>query len=239
MIGYMLQMTAFSTFNSLPWLHRVSQPTLVLSGEQDRLMPVANSAVLASHLPNARLRVFEHWGHYLLHDSDVRCRRHCGRLPRAPRLPAQCGVARGPDGDRAGRSRTHPGHATERASGPGNQRSRPPVVSEAGRDGVTWPEPTHPPGGVPSTVSRSGSARPSSPRPRPPTSRPRSCSCVAATRAIERPIEDAASWGLHLVGLPSRADMRDLKKQLGDVQREMLALRRDLVSADESKRKPR
>ena len=35
-VGYMLQMTAFSTFNSLPWLHRVSQPTLVLSGEQDR-----------------------------------------------------------------------------------------------------------------------------------------------------------------------------------------------------------
>jgi hypothetical protein len=60
-----------------------------------------------------------------------------------------------------------------------------------------------------------------------------------AKRAIERPIEDAASWGLHLVGLPSRADMRDLKKQLGDVQREMLALRRDLVSADESKRKSR
>ncbi len=70
MIGYMLQMTAFSTFNSLPWLHRVSQPTLVLSGEQDRLMPVANSAILASRLPNARLRVFEHWGHYLLHDPE-------------------------------------------------------------------------------------------------------------------------------------------------------------------------
>ena len=68
MIGYMLQMTAFSTFNSLPWLHRVKQPTLVLSGGQDRLMPVANSAILASRLPNARLRVFEQWGHYLLHD---------------------------------------------------------------------------------------------------------------------------------------------------------------------------
>ena len=67
-IGYALQMTAFSTFHSLPWLHRVEQPTLVLSGTDDRLVPLANSAILAAYLPNARLRVFERWGHYLLHD---------------------------------------------------------------------------------------------------------------------------------------------------------------------------
>jgi hypothetical protein len=58
-----------------------------------------------------------------------------------------------------------------------------------------------------------------------------------ARRAVERPVEDLASWGLHLVGLPSRADMRDLKRQLGDVQREMLALRRDLVQADKVERR--
>ncbi len=67
-VGYALQMTAFSLFHSLPWLHRVQQPTLVLTGTDDRLVPMANSAVLAAHLPNARLRVFERWGHYLLHD---------------------------------------------------------------------------------------------------------------------------------------------------------------------------
>jgi pimeloyl-ACP methyl ester carboxylesterase len=66
--GYTLQMTAFSVFNSLPWLHRVKHPTLVLSGADDRLVPAANSAVLAAYLPNARLSVFERWGHYLLHD---------------------------------------------------------------------------------------------------------------------------------------------------------------------------
>lgn len=69
MRGYSLQMTAFSVFNSLPWLHRVQQPTLVLSGSDDRLIPSANSAVLAAYLPNARLRVFDRWGHYLLHDA--------------------------------------------------------------------------------------------------------------------------------------------------------------------------
>jgi fermentation-respiration switch protein FrsA (DUF1100 family) len=66
--GYMMQMGAFSTFNSLPWLSRIEQPTLVLTGAHDRLVPMANSAILAAHLPQARLRIFERWGHYLLHD---------------------------------------------------------------------------------------------------------------------------------------------------------------------------
>jgi poly(3-hydroxyoctanoate) depolymerase len=68
-IGYALQMTAMSMFNSLPWLHRVKHPTLVLSGADDRLVPLANSAVLAAYLPNARLSIFDGWGHYLLHDA--------------------------------------------------------------------------------------------------------------------------------------------------------------------------
>ncbi len=66
--GYALQMTAFSMFNSLPWLHRVKTPTLILSGTDDRLVPLANSAVLAAYLPNARLSIVDRWGHYLLHD---------------------------------------------------------------------------------------------------------------------------------------------------------------------------
>jgi hypothetical protein len=51
-------------------------------------------------------------------------------------------------------------------------------------------------------------------------------------RAVARPIDGLVSWGLHLAGLPSHADMRGLKRQLGDVQREMLTLRRDLVEAE-------
>ena len=68
-LGYALQMGAFSTFNSLPWLHRVEHPTLVLSGADDHIMPMANSALLAAYLPNARLRTFDRWGHYLLQDA--------------------------------------------------------------------------------------------------------------------------------------------------------------------------
>ena len=67
-VGYALQMSAFTTFHSLSWLHRVAKPTLVLTGSNDNLVPMANSAMLAAYLPDARLRVFEGWGHYLLHD---------------------------------------------------------------------------------------------------------------------------------------------------------------------------
>lgn len=68
--GYALQMTAFARFNSLPWLHRVDHPTLVAAGTHDRIIPLANGALLAGHLPEARLHVVERWGHYLLHDAN-------------------------------------------------------------------------------------------------------------------------------------------------------------------------
>ena len=68
--GYLLQMGAYSAFHSLPWLHRVTSPTLVLSGSHDRLIPLANAAVLAAYIPNARLLVFDRWGHYMLHDPS-------------------------------------------------------------------------------------------------------------------------------------------------------------------------
>jgi pimeloyl-ACP methyl ester carboxylesterase len=67
-IGYLWQVAAFSNFNSLPWLHEIDQPTLVVTGSHDRLVPMANSAILATYLPHARMRVFDRWGHYLLND---------------------------------------------------------------------------------------------------------------------------------------------------------------------------
>jgi pimeloyl-ACP methyl ester carboxylesterase len=68
--GYTLQVGAYSVFASLLWLHEIRQPTLVLNGTHDRLMPMANAAMLAAHLADARLQVFQDWGHYLLHDAS-------------------------------------------------------------------------------------------------------------------------------------------------------------------------
>jgi len=55
--GYVWQMLALRRFISLLWLHRLQQPTLVLSGASDPIIPVANGRVLAGRIPNATLEV--------------------------------------------------------------------------------------------------------------------------------------------------------------------------------------
>lgn len=66
--GYWLQLMAAWSWSSLPWLHLVEHPTLVVTGAQDRLIPAVNSELIASRLPRARLVRIEGWGHYVLLD---------------------------------------------------------------------------------------------------------------------------------------------------------------------------
>ncbi|WP_347349963.1 alpha/beta hydrolase [Intrasporangium sp.] len=61
--GLLYQFAAGSTWSSLPWLARLTMPTLVLGGDEDPLAPVANSRLLASGIPHAELRVIDHGGH--------------------------------------------------------------------------------------------------------------------------------------------------------------------------------
>lgn len=70
MRGYTLQMMAMSRFNSLPWLSSVQHPTLVVTGNDDRIIPAANAGIIAGYLPNAKLLTFDRWGHYLLQDPS-------------------------------------------------------------------------------------------------------------------------------------------------------------------------
>jgi pimeloyl-ACP methyl ester carboxylesterase len=53
--GYYLQLLAGVGWSSLPWLPLLRQPTLVMSGSDDPLVPVANAKILAGLIPNARL----------------------------------------------------------------------------------------------------------------------------------------------------------------------------------------
>ncbi len=53
-----------------------------------------------------------------------------------------------------------------------------------------------------------------------------------AVRAVTAPVEGLLSWGLHVAGLPSHADIRKLRAQLTEVQRELLTLRRELADAE-------
>jgi poly(3-hydroxyalkanoate) depolymerase len=68
-LGYAFQLYAVAGWSSLPWLHRVRQPTLILAGDDDPIVPVANSRLMARRMPAARLRVVEGGGHLFLLDQ--------------------------------------------------------------------------------------------------------------------------------------------------------------------------
>jgi pimeloyl-ACP methyl ester carboxylesterase len=57
---------AISGWSSLLWLSRLSQPTLVLAGDDDPIVPLVNGRILARRIPNARLHVVPGGGHLFL-----------------------------------------------------------------------------------------------------------------------------------------------------------------------------
>ncbi len=70
-LGYAYQLAALTVpSGSLPWLHELEQPTLVLAGDDDPIMPVANALLLAHRIPRARLLLAPGEGHLLLLDPD-------------------------------------------------------------------------------------------------------------------------------------------------------------------------
>jgi poly(3-hydroxyalkanoate) depolymerase len=56
--GYLYQLMAGSVWTSLPWLGAIRQPTLVLSGDDDPIVPLANARILSLGIPRARLHIF-------------------------------------------------------------------------------------------------------------------------------------------------------------------------------------
>jgi poly(3-hydroxyalkanoate) depolymerase len=64
--GYLGQLYAISGWTSLPWLHKLQQPTLVLSGDDDPIVPLINGRMLAWRIPDARLHIVRGGGHLFL-----------------------------------------------------------------------------------------------------------------------------------------------------------------------------
>jgi poly(3-hydroxyalkanoate) depolymerase len=56
--GYLYQLVAGAGWTSLPWLPLIRQPTLILAGDDDPIIPLANAKIMAALLPDARLRVY-------------------------------------------------------------------------------------------------------------------------------------------------------------------------------------
>jgi poly(3-hydroxyalkanoate) depolymerase len=63
--GYYLQLAAAAGWSSLPWLPFLRQPTLVMAGSDDPLVPTPNARILQWLIPNARLEIVD-CGHLFL-----------------------------------------------------------------------------------------------------------------------------------------------------------------------------
>ncbi|SHN56334.1 poly(3-hydroxyalkanoate) depolymerase [Geodermatophilus obscurus] len=65
-IGYMGQLYAITGWSSMPWLHTLRQPTLVIAGDDDPIIPLINGRILAWRIPDARLHVVRGGGHLFI-----------------------------------------------------------------------------------------------------------------------------------------------------------------------------
>jgi poly(3-hydroxyoctanoate) depolymerase len=57
--GYFLQLLAAAGWTSILWLHMLRQPTLILTGRDDPIVPSVNGRIMARLIPNSRLHVFD------------------------------------------------------------------------------------------------------------------------------------------------------------------------------------
>jgi poly(3-hydroxyalkanoate) depolymerase len=96
-LGYVYQLAAGAGWTSLPFLPLIRQPVLILSGDDDPLIPLANARLMHSLIPRSQLHVY-HGGHLGLVTEAAELAPVVGRF-----------LAADPPGDaRDGRSRAAP-----------------------------------------------------------------------------------------------------------------------------------
>ncbi len=64
--SYLAQVYAISGWTSVPWLCRLPQPTLVIAGDDDPIVPMLNGYLLSRLIRDARLHVVRGGGHLFL-----------------------------------------------------------------------------------------------------------------------------------------------------------------------------
>jgi poly(3-hydroxyalkanoate) depolymerase len=83
--GYVSQLYASAGWTSLPWLHRIAAPTLVLAGSKDPIVPAVNARFFAARIPKATVHVVPDAGHLLLMDHAAHSAEVIASFLRQPR----------------------------------------------------------------------------------------------------------------------------------------------------------
>ena len=69
--GYLFQLAAMAGWSSLPFLPLLPHETLILAGDRDKIVPLANAQILAFMIRRSRLEVVKDGGHlFLLSQAD-------------------------------------------------------------------------------------------------------------------------------------------------------------------------
>ena len=69
-LGYVGQLLATVGWTSLPWLHQLRQPTLILAGKDDVIVPSSNARILARLIPNATLHILNGGHLFILTEKE-------------------------------------------------------------------------------------------------------------------------------------------------------------------------
>ena len=65
-MGYIYQLIAGAGWTSVLWLHKLKQPTLIMSGSDDPLVPAVNARLLSFLIPSNRLFIVQGGGHLFM-----------------------------------------------------------------------------------------------------------------------------------------------------------------------------
>jgi poly(3-hydroxyalkanoate) depolymerase len=101
-LGYVYQLAAGAGWTSLPFLPLIRQPTLILSGDDDPLIPLANARLMHSLIRRSQLHVY-HGGHLGLVTEAAELAPVVGRfLAAGPPASARDGRSRAADNGQPG-----------------------------------------------------------------------------------------------------------------------------------------
>jgi poly(3-hydroxyoctanoate) depolymerase len=65
-MGYIYQLMAGAGWTSVYWLHKLKQPTLIMAGSEDPLVPAVNARLLSFLIPSNRLFMVQGGGHLFM-----------------------------------------------------------------------------------------------------------------------------------------------------------------------------